>query len=160
MKFGSADRRSCGLRPFHDHRDKPRTAKTAVRATQERRNKARMYMKTKDKYKLSLSLSVVSSALRAWGWEILGQCSLTEDNLSYILRLSARLLAQGLNMRSSMACSLLSNSSLQAVVPSAWSMRGKLTGVDLTASPTGFQTLHAALPWGVPTHHLSVVRES
>jgi len=32
-KSGSADRRFCGLRLFHDHWDGPRTANSAVRAT-------------------------------------------------------------------------------------------------------------------------------
>jgi len=32
-KSGSADRRFCGLRLFHDRRGDPRTASTAVRAT-------------------------------------------------------------------------------------------------------------------------------
>ena len=54
----SADRRFCGLRLFDGCWIWPRTANTAVRATparlQNRGNKARMYMKTKNKYKKSL----------------------------------------------------------------------------------------------------------
>ncbi len=58
---GSADRRFCGLRLPHGCWVRPQTANTAVRATpvrlQNRGNKARMYMKAKDKYKMSLSSS-------------------------------------------------------------------------------------------------------
>jgi len=55
---GSADRRFCGLRLFHGRWRQPRTANTAVRATGNRGNKARMLMKTKNKYKMSLSPGV------------------------------------------------------------------------------------------------------
>jgi hypothetical protein len=39
-KSGSADRRFCGLRLFHDRLDGPRTASTAVRATPESREQS------------------------------------------------------------------------------------------------------------------------
>ena len=52
-KSGSADRRFCGLRLFHGGCDGPRTANTAVRATQNRGNNPGMYMKTKHNDKKS-----------------------------------------------------------------------------------------------------------
>jgi len=59
-ELDSTDRRFCGLRLFRRCRDEPRTANTVVRAARIRGNKARMYMKTNDKYKKSLNHSTVA----------------------------------------------------------------------------------------------------
>jgi len=69
----SADRRCCGLRLFHGCWVWPRTANTAVRATpqlQNRGNKARMSMKTKDKYKKSPSLVAQTAGSAVCGFSM------------------------------------------------------------------------------------------